>query len=294
MGIVTPAIIMVLFASTPPQPELEAGAPPESSKRYRLGRSLYAEGDVAGAAREFEHAFRVFPRSAKLAFNAARCRERLDAPCEAARWYGRYLALAPKASDRDAIERLTTALRTKCEAAQPRLRIASDPPDASVDVDGTDVGRSPVTVRVAPGWRVVTLQLDGHTRHTARVEARRGEKVPLIVHLNRLDTGPVPLEVAGWIGLGAGVVGLAVGAVFHVGAANTRAKGDELGPADAERAHTLNGDLDRQRLGATIGYVAGAIGVAGGAALLWWPRNHDGGPVGVRPTASGLSWSTAW
>ena len=93
---------------------LEQGASPMSQQRYGIGRELYMQGNVAGAAAEFESAFDIFPRSAKLAFNIARCHERLGNNRKAVRFYQKYLELAPAdASDRGDIERLVKAMKRK-------------------------------------------------------------------------------------------------------------------------------------------------------------------------------------
>ena len=85
-----------------------------SQQRYGIGRELYMQGNVAGAAAEFESAFDIFPRSAKLAFNIARCHERLGNNRKAVRFYQKYLELAPAdASDRGDIERLVKAMKRK-------------------------------------------------------------------------------------------------------------------------------------------------------------------------------------
>ncbi len=94
-------------------PQLEAGAPDISEKRYLLGREHYLQGDLEAAAREFQGAYDVFPESAKLAFNLARCYERLAQDEQALRYYDRYLELAPEAEDHGDVARLADGLRRR-------------------------------------------------------------------------------------------------------------------------------------------------------------------------------------
>lgn len=93
---------------------LEAGASEMAVKRYLIARELYLQGNLEGAASEFQGAFDIFPESAKLAFNLARCHERLGNSDRAIVFYEKYLERAPaNAADREDIERLLSALKKR-------------------------------------------------------------------------------------------------------------------------------------------------------------------------------------
>ncbi len=110
----TPAPVAPRAAPAVDAHGLEVGASPMAVKRYLIGKELYLQGNVQGAAQEFQGAFDIFPRSAKLAFNLARCYERLGKTREALKYYEEYLKLAPPdAADRADIQRLTEAMRKR-------------------------------------------------------------------------------------------------------------------------------------------------------------------------------------
>ncbi len=95
---------------------LEAGASEMANKRYLIGRELYLQGNLEGAAAEFQSAFDIAPQSARLAFNLARCHERMGHTREAIQFYEQYLHLAPPgANDRVDIERLVAAMKKRAK-----------------------------------------------------------------------------------------------------------------------------------------------------------------------------------
>ena len=87
-----------------------------ANKRYLIGRELYLQGNLEGAAAEFQSAFDIAPQSARLAFNLARCHERMGHTREAIQFYEQYLHLAPPgANDRVDIERLVAAMKKRAK-----------------------------------------------------------------------------------------------------------------------------------------------------------------------------------
>ncbi len=97
-----------------PEHSLEPGASQMAVKRYLIGRELYLQGNLEGAAAEFQGAFDIFPQSPKLAFNLARCHERMGHTSKAIDFYEKYLVLAPAgAVDRGDIEKLLSAMKKR-------------------------------------------------------------------------------------------------------------------------------------------------------------------------------------
>ena len=91
----------VVAAGPVAEHSLEPGASEMAVKRYLIARELYLQGNLEGAASEFQGAFDIFPESAKLAFNLARCHERLGNNDRAIGFYEKYLERAPAdAADR--------------------------------------------------------------------------------------------------------------------------------------------------------------------------------------------------
>lgn len=106
---------------------LEAGAPAIAEQRYQLGREHYLLGDIESAVREFQGAYDIYPESSKLAFNLARCYERLDRYDEALRYYQRYLELAPEADDHDDVSRLVAGLKRRLGIEDPPPPVEAPP-----------------------------------------------------------------------------------------------------------------------------------------------------------------------
>ncbi len=98
---------------TPDAATLEVGASEMAIKRYLIGRELYLQGKLDAATNEFQSAYDIFPESAKLAFNLARCHERLGQPKKAIGFYEDYLRLNPAAPDAQDIKRLVSAMRKR-------------------------------------------------------------------------------------------------------------------------------------------------------------------------------------
>lgn len=111
-------------ASAAPR-ELEPGAPPLATQRYRTGIEMYVRGDYAGAAREFKVAQALAPDSAKLAYNLARSLERAGDVPGAVAAYRHYLSVAPQAADREDVQRVLAVLERE---AGPAPAPASSPP----------------------------------------------------------------------------------------------------------------------------------------------------------------------
>ncbi len=221
-----------LRAAESASPTLEAGASPLAEARYRVGRTLYAQGDYSGAAREFEMALAIFPQSAKLAFNLARTCERLEDDERALAAYRSYLQVAPEAPDRAEIDRIIASLEQRVEAARPRLVVTSEPSGAEVRVDGlTERFVTPATIAPGPGTHIVRLQLAGQPEVSRSVTVERGQSVPLHVTLivpEPLRPEPPPVaasavappsaapeppgaHLAGWVVGGVGLALMGVG-----------------------------------------------------------------------------------
>lgn len=151
-------------------PALETDAPPLAESRYRLGRKLYAEGDHAGAVREFASALDIFPTSAKLAFNLGRSCERInDTEC-ALRAYRLYLANAQDAPDRADMDRLIAGLERRLEEALPIVTVTSEPSGAAIRLDDGPIESvvTPTTLRVQPGAHIFRLRLGAGPEATRR------------------------------------------------------------------------------------------------------------------------------
>ena len=83
------------------------------------------------------------------------------------------------------------------------LQVASEPSGARVSVDGKVVGTTPLeTLAVAPGLRSVEIRYKGFRPWTQTVEARAGDKIPLLGRLepeNAPGTLRAALKLGGWV-----------------------------------------------------------------------------------------------
>jgi eukaryotic-like serine/threonine-protein kinase len=83
------------------------------------------------------------------------------------------------------------------------LQVASEPSGARVSVDGKVVGTTPLeTLAVSPGFRRVEIKYKGFQPWTQTVEARAGDKIPLLARLEP-ESAPGTLRAAlrlgGWV-----------------------------------------------------------------------------------------------
>lgn len=142
------------------------------------------------SARQFRRAIEAFTLaaglvpSADLWFNIARSHEELDEHDRAIEFYERYLRDRVDPPDREAVEARIVTLRERAEAARlarrnlpttGTVRISANQEDAQVQVDGEQVGRTPVAeaLELTPGRHALTLEAPGHIpfRSSVRVEA---------------------------------------------------------------------------------------------------------------------------
>lgn len=284
-------------------------APEVANQRYGIGVQLYLEGKYAEAAREFRVAQKLVPNSPKLAYNIARCDERAGELPAALESYELYLRLAPTAEDRAEVEAVIAGIRAELDARKGKVVITSEPPGASVFLDGdleTASGQTPLTVRLDAGSHAVRLVLDGFRPHDQVVDLAEKATIPMSVTLMPVGGAAAPTAsvaeekpapapdsdwkpIAGWSLVGAGVAGLVVGAVFHAQASSTHDEGSALGPGRDDERAALQSDLDSQQTLMWTGYGLGAALGAAGAALLLWP--DDDASVALAPGPGGLA---AW
>jgi hypothetical protein len=78
--------------------------------------------------------------------------------------------------------------------AKPILTVTSDPPGASLTVDGQPMGRTPVTLRdLATGTHTVVLSMAGRASATRSVELRAGGTHDVVVTLEPEPTAQAPV-----------------------------------------------------------------------------------------------------
>jgi len=140
------------------------GLPPRLTKAageaFAAAQKADAKGDLDEAVKQYRRAHAIAPHPDTM-FNLADVQRRAKDFDDAITSYEAYLALAPDAKDRKAIEKLLAELR----ALPGTLEIESDEPDGKVFVDGKYVGKAPLTVEVVGGTHqidVITPITYGH------------------------------------------------------------------------------------------------------------------------------------
>lgn len=163
-------LVALLLLGAPPRPPTDTGgsrASPdpsaaEAKTHYKKAEKLYKQAQYTEAIAEFEAAYRIRPHGV-LFFNIGKCHEQLGDIPRALRNYRLYLHDVRGAKDHDlvaaAIANLERRLR---ERGVQQLLVYSQPPLATVMVDGRDHGPAPVAVELAPGAHKVAVSLAGY------------------------------------------------------------------------------------------------------------------------------------
>ncbi len=286
-------IFFLLFAFGTAQAGRALGedAPPMAESRYKAGLKAYRAGNYAMAAREFQVALELYPKSAKLAYNAARCLERADQPRKAIELYRRYLELAPKAKDRAEVETLIKALGKLAPEQRGKLAVRSTPEGASVTLDGAAAGQTPLEVELLAGGHQLVVEAEGYEPVNRAVEVKAAGTLEVNIPLSATavvapappPAGPGWKTYAGWGGVGVGALGLGLGAVFLGQAASAADEAEGLHAVDEDKRSDLESEHGTFQ---TLGWVSigvGVVGVGVGVALLMAPDETGVslGPTGV-------------
>jgi tetratricopeptide (TPR) repeat protein len=324
------AVVAVSLA-VPAQADTGSGAsvaaqPVELARmRYREGVEAYRATRYRESIDYFLEADRLSP-SAALSFNIARAYEKIDDPAAALRWYRDYLRRDPTAKDRAAVESLIHSFEERLsKKGVQQVTVLSEPPGATVVVDGQPVGVTPWTSEIAPGTHQLELRLEGYAPATPPLEllpdhaqdvtstlvaaVASPTKTSAAVAPNAVNhegttasqprsppsdgssTG-LPLTTLGWVGIGAGGAALTSALIFELlrRSAETDAKGAHT---QVDYAKDLDRMESRQTAARALAGTGAALAIAGGV-LLWMGRRKGDTQTtalgaGCVPTAC---WST--
>jgi tetratricopeptide (TPR) repeat protein len=279
---------------------LGPGAPALATTRYEAGIARYRAGDYAGAASEFRIALSAMPGSAILAYNLGKAEERAQQWEAALSAYTRYLELAPLAEDRAEVQTVVQSIQSTLDRVKPFTDIETEPPGASLLVDGAEIGMTPVKVRLPIGAHDVVASAPGYAAARQRIElAPEGprkfrltlEPTPASATSASTLAPPAPSpatepdtrRILAWSAVGLGAVALGFGVHQTITAADAANQGADPGAGDAARQARLREDLDAARLGMGLGFGLGAAFLGAGLALFLWPESPTG------PGAAALS-----
>lgn len=247
-------------------------APPQAVQRYTIGVELYRAEKYEAAAREFRVAFKLYPKSTKLAYNLARCLERANRYGEAVDAYREYLELAPNADDRAEVEGSIAALTEEL----PELVLSSQPAGATVQIDGRPVeGTTPMRVRLSPGAHLLQVAI-GARQAAKTVDIVAGQNALLLelppaaeatTATGSVEPASPPGSVWPWVAFGVGAAGVLTGVVFTVIAADEADQRDAIGE-DTTAARDHHDAMNSANTLSLVGYGVGVAGVATGALLM--------------------------
>lgn len=167
----------LLVAAVCARPAVADSNADEAEVRFRVAAGLYKAGRYEEALAEFFASNRLAPNR-NVVFNIARSFEALGRFDEAYRYYADYRATEPDEAERASLDRRLAELAPRVAL----LRVASDPPGATVYVDRKDLGgrgETPLVLPYAPGPHTVIVERPGHHPATAEVTLVRGEEVAI-------------------------------------------------------------------------------------------------------------------
>jgi hypothetical protein len=163
-------------------PDANAQAKAKAQNLLTEGSALYEKGDYAEALEKFQAAFTAYD-SPKLLFNIGQANRDLGRPVEALEAFEQFLIGARDAAP-DAIEdakKSVDELQTKLG----RLRVECQTENATISLDGRDVGLTPLTklLWATPGRHQVTARHWSFSPAIENVEIRAGTVLPVRVVL---------------------------------------------------------------------------------------------------------------
>jgi hypothetical protein len=183
------ALVLALLAATPARADRKAER--EARALSREARRLAEAGDYDGAADMLRTAYERFP-GPKILVNLAGVLEVAGRPVEAAATYDAFLAHEGVSARDKARVREKLA---EIEATLGRLRIAVDPPDAKVTVDGKPVAPSGegIVLRVVPGGHAILATKQGLQPAAETLAIAAGEERTVALSLRAEE--PAPVEI---------------------------------------------------------------------------------------------------
>src|SRR5262249_36862282 len=123
----------------------------EARKSYAEAEAKFSSGDYAAAYDLYKAANDALPAPQTL-YKMAICLDKQDKTGEAITAYSAFLGSTPPAAMDAKVAESQTRLNDLRKKAPVIIKVKSDPPGASVTVDGVaQMGTAPVDVKVSPG-----------------------------------------------------------------------------------------------------------------------------------------------
>ena len=251
----------------------------QAKAKYEQGVDAYRSERYADAVRSFLEADAIEP-SAALSYNIARAYENLSDDAQALRWYRNYLRLNPKAANAPEVNqyvlRLTEALNKQ---GIQQVTILSTPVGATVAIDDSPLGVTPLTVELRPGPHRATLSKRGFADAIRQFKLPASNPTDVSVELRPAPVSPSMANgdrgrrfgVAPWVTLGAATVCLGGALGFEVArrSAQNSADKEDVQLAFENDVQTVNSRRTTARVFLLAG---GALAVTGVTLLAFNKR----------------------
>jgi tetratricopeptide (TPR) repeat protein len=248
----------------------------ESAKaKYKQGVDAYSNEHYADAVRLFLEADALSP-SAALSYNIARAYEKLADDAQTLRWYRNYLRLSPSATNAADVQKYVAVLSDAlAKKGIQQVTVLSAPVGATVSIDGTPLGVTPLTVELRPGEHALSLSARSYADASQRFTLAASTPIDLQIQLepapasNELAAGydhRRRFGIAPYVTLGIGGALLGASAIFELErrSAQNSAKSDTT---QLDYEHDYDATHSRQ-VTARVLLGAGGIVAMTGAALL--------------------------
>jgi hypothetical protein len=291
-------ISVLLVAALPALVAGQAAAQPRDTaaaeELFREARALVTRGDYPGACAKFAESQRLDPATGTL-FNLADCEEHLGRTATA---WGDFVAVAEDLAPTDERYAYAREHAAALEPTLPRLAIVVSgkaPASTAVTRDGVAVGPPSlgVALPVDPGSHVIVASAPGRTSRVVRVDLRSGRTL-------RVEVAPEdpPADVRrtlGYVLVGVGAAGLAVGSYFGVRALARQSDGEaDCAGSVCRDPSGLAAHQDALAFAraADVGLAVGLAGVCAGGVLLFASRTRVAPTVGR--SGGGVTVGLAW
>jgi hypothetical protein len=257
----------------------------EARKNYAEAEAKFQAGDYDAAFNLYKAANDAVPAPQTL-YKMAVCLDKADKTSEAIAAYGAFLASTPPASMDAKVAESQTRVNDLKKKAPVIVKIKSDPPGASVSVDGVaQMGTAPVDVKVPPGKHTIRVTSPGYDAYEKELTLDPGapdttldamltksapiaEAPPPVIETKPEKSAELPPEkhsnAAAFVVLGVAGAGAIVGGIFGVKALQAK-KDYNDGQKTTDKADQVEKDalIADMALGAAI-----TLGVTGTVLLL--------------------------
>jgi len=269
--------------------------------KYEEGVEAYRAGRYADSVRLFLDADALSP-SAALSYNIARAYEKLADDAQTLRWYRNYLRLEPNAKNSSEVQGYVRSLSAAlAERGLQQLTVVTSPPGATVAIDGTPLGVSPLTVELRPGTHSAQVSRRGFADANGNFVLPSDTPIDLRVPLQMAPSAheaPVDTNrdaarrfgIAPYITLGAAAACLGSAGIFEIlrRSAQSSARNEQV-QVDYER--DINDMNSRQTTARVLLGVGGVLAATGVTLLVFNTRVTPESKARVAAVPGGATFS---